>query len=70
MNAEEQPFLTPEQVCERLAITPRALRHLTASRQIPVTKVGRANRFHPDEIEAWLRRNTRRAQPSGTYSGS
>jgi excisionase family DNA binding protein len=43
-------LLTIEQAAERLGVTPRMIRRLTASRRLPFVKVGRLVRFRDTDI--------------------
>lgn len=40
--------------CQRLNISARTLWALTAAEAIPVRKIGRAVRYSPDELAAWV----------------
>lgn len=53
-----QRLLSPAQACEYLGITPRHLRELIYRREIPVTKVGRSNRFDVRRLERWIEDQT------------
>lgn len=53
-------LLTTKQVQQSLGISRSMLCNLVRSGEIPVTKIGRTNRFDPDLIEEYLRRQTKR----------
>jgi excisionase family DNA binding protein len=57
-----QPLLDPTQAAERLGITERHLRLLLERREIPFVKVGRLNRFDPDDLEQWIADNRTEVQ--------
>jgi excisionase family DNA binding protein len=48
------PLLDGKAAAERLGITERHLRLLITRREIPFIKVGRLNRFDPDDIDRYL----------------
>lgn len=52
-------LLTPDEVCERLGVTPRWLRRQVAEGQIEVVKARRLNRFRESYISDWIAKNTR-----------
>jgi len=47
-------LLTPEEVAERLNITPRHVRRLVFERRIAYRKLGRYVRFHPDDLAEYV----------------
>ena len=44
-------LLTPDQVCERLAVTPRWLKRAVQERRIERVKMGELNRFRESYID-------------------
>jgi len=50
----DQLLLTPSNASRVLAISPRKLFSLTASRQIPVVRIGRSVRYAIDDLKAWI----------------
>jgi len=50
MNA----LLTPEQVAERLAVSPKMVRAWLREGKIPGIRLGRLWRVNPDALEAWI----------------
>jgi excisionase family DNA binding protein len=52
-----KPLLDSEQAAERLGTTERHLRLLVQRREIGVVKVGRLNRFDPDELDRYIEDN-------------
>ena len=56
-NIPRSHLLTIEQAAEELGVTPRMIRRLTASRQLPYVKVGRLVRIRQadvsDCVDAW-----------------
>lgn len=61
--AEGMNLLTAEQVCDKLKISQRTLRKWTSQRQIPHVKLGRAVRFKESDIDAFIQRSYRPADP-------
>ncbi len=68
MNTETEPsesgsglpqLVDREEVCRRLAITPRPLKRLVVERRIPHTKIGGRVRFYEADIADMLERNRR-----------
>ncbi len=54
---ELRPLLKPDEAAGVLAISPRKLWELTASRVIPAVRIGRAVRYDPADLVAWIARN-------------
>ncbi|MDO9485394.1 MAG: helix-turn-helix domain-containing protein [Actinomycetota bacterium] len=56
-NVPRSHLLTIEQAADELGVTPRMIRRLTASRQLPYVKVGRLVRIRQadvsDRVDAW-----------------
>ena len=55
-NATENTalLLTPRQAAKALAISPRKLWGMTASREIPHVRVGRCVRYPLDDLQRWI----------------
>lgn len=51
----EEPLLTPDEVCQLLAVSKRWLYDNTRSGAIPHVRVGRQLRFRRSDLEEWLR---------------
>jgi excisionase family DNA binding protein len=49
-------LLTTEQVAEQLGTTPRHVRRLVFERRITYRKLGRYVRFHPDDVDDYIKR--------------
>lgn len=49
------PLLTVDQVAERLTIPRKSVYEAIYHHGLPVRRVGRLVRVHPDELEAWTR---------------
>jgi len=49
-----QPLLTVEQVAACLAVSPKTVRRMAARQRIPCVRFGRALRFLPGDLLAWL----------------
>lgn len=47
-------FMTPDQLCDMLAVKPDYIYDMVAANEIPVYKLKRLLRFRRNEIEAWL----------------
>ena len=47
-------LLTPKQVAEALAISPRKLWGMTASGEIPHIRIGRCVRYPADDLQRWI----------------
>ena len=47
-------LLTPRQAAEGLAISPRKLWAMTASREIPHIRLGRCVRYPVDDLRRWI----------------
>lgn len=52
-----EDLLTGDEVAERLKTTARFVRRLVAERRIEYVKVGRAVRFEPEAVAAYIERN-------------
>ena len=48
-------LLTPDEICAMLRISKKALYRLVERGGIPVIRISRRLRFHPDDIDTWLR---------------
>lgn len=58
-------LLTIDQAAERLGVTPRMIRRLTASRRLPFVKVGRLVRFNDSDVAQFVVDSTVQALHSG-----
>lgn len=56
-----RPLLTKADVCARLAVSLRTLDRLIAQNALPTIKVGRAVRFDPADVEAYIDAQKRRS---------
>lgn len=54
MPSKPTLLLTPKQAAEALAISPRKLWSMTASREIPHLRIGRAVRYPLDSLQQWI----------------
>lgn len=61
-NGNEDGLWTAEQVAQHLQVAEGTVNQWVKLGQIPVVKVGRLNRFRPDDIRRWV---DERAQPAG-----
>ncbi len=53
--APQSPLLmTAQQAADALTISPRLLWTLTHNRQIPCIRIGRAVRYDPADLRAWI----------------
>ncbi|HEV3024960.1 MAG TPA: helix-turn-helix domain-containing protein [Pirellulales bacterium] len=50
----EPILLAPPDAARALAVSPRTLWGLTASGKIPCVRIGRAVRYSPDDVRAWV----------------
>lgn len=60
INVSDEPWLTREQVAERLQLTPNQIYQLTRRRcrnPLPCYKAGIYQRFRWSEVEAWMIQN-------------
>jgi excisionase family DNA binding protein len=53
-------LLTAREVAALLAISPRKLWELTASGTVACVRIGRAVRYDPRDVEAWILRQKQR----------
>lgn len=58
-----QPLLTKKDVEELLAIKERTINNLMANGELPYIKIGKAVRFDPKDVEAFIQRQKRTAAP-------
>jgi excisionase family DNA binding protein len=63
-SAAEAPFklLDTLEAADALGIGKRTLQERVAAREIAVIKIGKAARFHPDDLAAFIERNRVKAQ--------
>lgn len=66
MNA----LLKPEQVAERLAISPKMVRAWLRDGRIPGVRIGRLWRVDPDALETWIAGNAADARTEANKSDS
>jgi len=52
-----RPLLDTDQAAEYLGTNPRHIRLLIERRELPYTKVGRLNRFDPDDLDQYKANN-------------
>lgn len=53
-DATPRLLLTAREACQALAISDRKLWSLTAGHEIPCVRIGRAVRYDPRDLEAWI----------------
>ncbi len=53
----EQMLLKPSEAAKALALSPRKLWSLTASGEIDCLRSGKAVRYDPADLRAWIERN-------------
>ena len=58
----EAPLFDDDGASEYLKITPRHLRNLRSNRAIPFTKIGRLVRYSRADLDAWIAKNTTKAE--------
>lgn|SRR5262249_32156544 len=57
------PYLTPEQVAELLAVSPKTVyRWAATDASMPATRVGKAVRFRADLLDRWLAARTQQSR--------
>ena len=61
MSVQLRELLKPAQAAKLLSICPRKLWELTNRREITHVRIGRAVRYDPRDLEAWLERKKREA---------
>ena len=54
----ERPLIGMDEACKYLKVPKNTLYKLTAERKIPVTKYNGSNRFSPDLLDEWIKKNT------------
>jgi len=52
----EQLLLKPAEAAKAMAISERKLWSLTAGREIPCVRIGKAVRYSPDDLRAYIER--------------
>ena len=52
--ADTPLLLKPDDVAKALAISPRKLWELTNTGEIPCVRIGRALRYSPNDLRAWV----------------
>lgn len=50
------------EVAEYLGMSPKTVRRWANERRLPVVKVGALNRFRPEDIREWVKKNTKRTR--------
>lgn len=55
------PLWDTKQLAEHLGMSPRYIGRLVKESRIPYLRLGRSLRFHPDEIQVWLDKRSRKA---------
>ena len=53
-TADTPLLLKPGDAAKALAISPRKLWELTNTGEIPCVRIGRAVRYSPDDLRAWI----------------
>ena len=61
MSMEIQALLTTRQTAKVLCISPRKLWELTNRKEIPHIRIGKAVRYDPGDLQAWLDKKKREA---------
>jgi excisionase family DNA binding protein len=59
-------LLTPKEAAALLSISERKLRYLAKAGAIPVVPLGRIVRYSVDDLQAWIDRQKRQAEPALT----
>jgi excisionase family DNA binding protein len=65
--SKDQQFLTVKELAERLAVKPLTIYRLVNEGKLPAVKIGRAIRFEPDAVAAFL--DSVRVGPEGLKGG-
>jgi hypothetical protein len=52
---DEDPLMTPAEVCERLKVSPRWLRQREAFAAFPIVKIGGHNRYFKSDVEEYIK---------------
>lgn len=60
-HTSARPLLDTNALAALLDVSPRTAHRLIADRELPVIKIGRAVRVRPEDVDAYLARNTRPA---------
>lgn len=55
MTAPPEPLWDTDQVARHLQMSPRYVQQLVRDSRIPFVRFGRTLRFHPEEINAWIK---------------
>jgi len=69
----DPPFLTTDEVAERLRIQKTTLQRWCREGKVPYTRVGRRYLIAPADLEKWLKKRTQRAtwrQRGGTHDAT
>jgi excisionase family DNA binding protein len=61
----EALLVTAREAATALSISERTLWGLTAAGKIPVVRIGRAVRYDPRDLQAWIERNKQRQGNAG-----
>lgn len=61
---EPERLWTAEEVAEFLGLHPQTVYAKSRSGEIPSHKIGRALRFRPSEVQAWVEANSRPVAPA------
>jgi predicted DNA-binding transcriptional regulator AlpA len=56
LETTEPILLKPADAAKALAISPRKLWSLTVGREIPSVRIGKAVRYDPADLRAWIER--------------
>lgn len=59
LEQTEIKLYTPDEVCQLLKISPSTLARLNRKNAIPITRIGRLNRYKREDIQEYLNSNRR-----------
>lgn len=63
VDSASRRLLRAAEAADVLAISKRKLWELTNRREIPALRIGRAVRYDPQDLEAWILRQKRQFKP-------
>ncbi|WP_296196012.1 helix-turn-helix domain-containing protein [uncultured Microbacterium sp.] len=66
IQPEPLRLLTVEAAAEATGLSVRSIRHLIATRRVPVVRLGRAIRLREVDLAAWIADNTQPATDAST----
>ena len=67
-TSNSETLWTAEKVAEYLQVSVGTVKQWVKYGKIPMTKVGRLNRFRKEDIDAWLAESSRSAAPAQATS--